>query len=170
MNLIVNKVMQLEIIHISDCYRIIKRLAGASVIKLGLGVTCERYSREIKTRRILILIIRGFGSFFSHGEALSDIVLMRAVKNRRADIPAERSRGVAKVYLEHLTDIHTGRNAQRVKNYIKRGAVRQERHILARENTGNNALVAVTSRHFIADRNLTLLCYIAAHDNINSGA
>ena len=95
---------------------------------------------------------------------------MRTVKNRRADIPAERSRGVTEVYLEYLTDIHTGRNAQRVKNYIKRGAVRQERHILARENTGNNALVAVTSRHFIADRNLTLLCYIAAHDNINSGA
>ena len=42
MDLIVNQVMQLEIVHIANGYRVIKRLAGAPVIKLGLGVCRQR--------------------------------------------------------------------------------------------------------------------------------
>ena len=40
-------------------------------------------------------------------------------------------------------------------------AVRQERHILLRQNAGNDTLVAVTACHLIADRDLTLLRDIA---------
>ena len=59
--------------------------------------------------------------------------------------------------LQHLSDIHTGRHAQRVKHDIKRASVGQERHILNRKHAGNNTLVTVTSGHLIAHRNLTLL-------------
>ncbi len=45
----------------------------------------------------------------------------------------------------------------------------QERHILLREDAGNNALVAVAAGHLIADGNFTLLCDIDADDLIDAG-
>ena len=44
-------------------------------------------------------------------------------------------------------------------------AVRQERHILLRKNTGNDTLVSVTARHLIADGNLALLCDVNADNH-----
>ena len=57
-------------------------------------------------------------------------LLVRAVEDRRCDLPAEGVSGVAKVDLQDLSDVHTGRNAQWVQSNIQRCAVRQERHIL----------------------------------------
>ena len=65
-------------------------------------------------------------------QGLADSGLVRAVEGRRCDLPAERLSGVAKVDFKYLTDVHTGRNAQRIQNDIQRGAVGQVRHILTR--------------------------------------
>ncbi len=59
--------------------------------------------------------------------------------------------------LQHLTDVHTGGNAQGVQHDIQRGAVGQEGHILLRQHAGNDALVAVTAGHLVAELDLTAL-------------
>ena len=58
---------------------------------------------------------------------------------------------------QHLSDVHSGRYAQRIQNDIQRTAVRQERHIFNRKYTGSNTLVTVTTSHFVTNRNLTFL-------------
>ena len=65
--------------------------------------------------------------------------------------------------LQNLSDIHTGRYAQRVQYDIQRTSVRKERHILYRKYTGNDTLVTMTASHLIADGNLSLLCNVDAN-------
>ena len=85
------------------------------------------------------------------------------------DLPAEMLRRIAEVHFEHLTDIHTGGNAQGVEHDIERRAVRKEGHILLRKYSGNNTLVTVAACHLIADGDLTLLGDIAADDLVDAG-
>ena len=85
-------------------------------------------------------------------------------------MPAKLCGGSAEVNLKHLTDVHTGRNAKGVKENIQRSAVRKERHIFLRKNSGNNTLVTVTTRHFITDGKLSLLCDVAANDLVYAGS
>ena len=72
--------------------------------------------------------------------------------------------------LEHLTDVHTGRNAQRVQHDIERRTVGQEGHILLRQDAGDNALVAVTAGHLVARLDLAALRDVNAHDHVHAGA
>ena len=108
MNLVIDKVEKLEVIHDADRYGVIKASARASVGEDGLAVLTQTRLTE------------GF----------TDIGLMCAVKDGGFNLISEMLRGKAEVNLEHLTDIHSGRNAQRIKHYIKRSAVGQEGHIL----------------------------------------
>ena len=59
--------------------------------------------------------------------------------------------------LQYLSDVHTGRYAQRIQYDMYRFAGRQERHVLTCHNTGNDTLVTVTACHLIAFGNLTFL-------------
>ncbi len=93
---------------------------------------------------------------------------MRAVEDRGGHLPAERPCGAAQVDLQHLPDVHTGRNAQRVEHDIQRRAVGQEGHILLRQDAGHDALVAVAAGHLIAHRDLALLGDIAAHHHVDA--
>ena len=111
MNLIVNKVEQLEVIHDADGDGIVKLSAGASVVKHRLTVLSES--------RLL--------------ERFADIFLVRAVKDGGLYLVAQMLRGKAEMHLEHLTDIHSGGNAQGVEHDIERRAVRKEGHILLRK-------------------------------------
>ena len=45
-------------------------------------------------------------------------------------MPAQLFGRHAKMHLQHLPHIHTGRHAQRIKHYLNGSAVRQEGHIL----------------------------------------
>ena len=56
-----------------------------------------------------------------------------------------------------------------VQHDVQRGAVGQVRHILLRQDTGNDTLVAVTACHLIADADLTLLSDVAADDLADTG-
>ena len=85
MDLIVNQVVQLQVIHVPHCDRIVKIFAGTAVLQCNFTILTD----------------------VCHAEALADILLMRAVKNRRHDFPAERPGGHAEMDLEHLADIHT---------------------------------------------------------------
>ena len=73
------------------------------------------------------------------------------------------------MHLKHLTDIHSGRNAQRIKNDIERSSVGKERHILGRKYSRNDTLITVTARHLVADRYLTLLSEINANNLVYTG-
>ena len=78
-------------------------------------------------------------------------MLIRSVEYRRSHVKAERLGRQRKMNLQYLSDIHTGRHAQRVQNDIQRTAVRQIRHILHGKHAGNNTLVSVTASHLVAD-------------------
>ena len=148
MNLIVNKVKQLEVVHDTDRYGVIKLASGASVSKDRLTVL---------TNTELL-------------EHFLDISFVCAVEYGSHNSPAEMLCGKSEVDLKNLTDIHSGRNTQRVKNDIKRSAVLKEGHILLRKNTGNNTLVSVTACHLVADRKLTLLSNVATNYLVYAGA
>src|SRR5664280_912797 len=63
----------------------------------------------------------------------------------------------AEVRLQDLADVHSTRHAQRVENDIDGRAIRQERHVLDRQDLGDDALVAVAAGHLVADADLALL-------------
>ena len=145
-DLIIDEVVELEEVDPADRDVVIEFLTGAAVIELTLAVLTQT----------------------GLDERLADCFLVRAVKDRRSDLPAERLRRIAEVHLEHLTDVHTGRHAQRVEHDVERCAVRQVRHILAREDAGHDTLVAVAACHLVADGDLTLLRDVHAHDLVDT--
>ena len=77
--------------------------------------------------------------------------------------------GVSQMNLENLSDVHTGRNAQGVKAYVKGCTVGQEGHILLRKDSRNNTLVTVTTCHLVTDGDLSLLCDVAADNHVDTG-
>ena len=129
MNFIVNQMVQLQIIHITHRHRAVKRLAGAAVIKDSFRVLTHT----------------------GLGQDCRNIIIIRAVKNRCSHMQTQPFGGHAQVGFQNLADVHTGRYAQRVQHNLHRRAVRQERHILLRQNPGNNTFVTVTTSHFIAN-------------------
>ena len=74
----------------------------------------------------------------------------------RLDLVAERLRRPAEVDLEDLADVHTARHAERVEHDVDRRAVLEVRHVLFGEEPRDDALVAVTAGHLVADRELAL--------------
>ena len=142
MDLIVNKVMELEVIHDTHGYGVIERLAGTAVVKHGLAVDDLqlRFTGFGVGDLAGLLTVNIFtGEYVTphtrHLHAFENVLLVRTVENGGHDLPAELACGNAEVDLKHLTDVHSGRNAQRVKNDIKGSSVGQERHILGREYT-----------------------------------
>ena len=73
-----------------------------------------------------------------------------------ADLQPEAGAGPAEMSLENLADIHTARDAQRIKHDVDLGAVGEERHVLDRHDLRHDALVAVTTGHLVAGLDLAL--------------
>ena len=61
------------------------------------------------------------------------------------------------VGLQHLADVHPARHAERVEHDVDRGAVLEERHVLDRQDLGDDALVAVPAGELVAVLDLALL-------------
>ena len=80
-----------------------------------------------------------------------------AVEDRGGGLQALRVERPAEVGLEDLADVHPARHAERVEDDVDRRAVRQERHVLGRQDLGDDALVAVAAGHLVADADLALL-------------
>ena len=102
-------------------------------------------------------------------EELFDVLLGGAVEYGGGYLPAELLAHQPQVHFEHLTDVHSGRHAEGVENYLQRGAVRKEGHIRLGKHAGDDALVAVAARHLVADLDLALLRDIYAHELVYSG-
>ena len=76
---------------------------------------------------------------------------------------------VAEVGLEHLADVHPARHAERVEDDVDGGAVGEERHVLDREDLGDDALVAVAPGQLVADRDLALLGHVDPDQLVDAG-
>ena len=147
MDLIVNQVMELQIVGIADRDQVIEGLAGTAVIQDGLAV-------------------RALSGLH---QQLLDILLGSAVKHGSGHVPAQRLGGHAQVHLQHLAQVHTGGNAQRVQNNLQGRAIRHKGHILLAQNAAYNALVAVTASHLVAHADLALLSNVDANHFIHAG-
>ena len=92
-----------------------------------------------------------------------DLALVPAGEHRRLGVEAEQPRGPPEVGLENLAHVHAARHAERVEHDVHRTAVRQERHVLFRDDARHDALVAVTAGHLVAHRDLALLGQVHLH-------
>ena len=64
--------------------------------------------------------------------------------------------GKAQMTLQYLTHVHTRRNTQGIEHQINRAAVGKKGHILFGQKPGHHALVAMTSCHFVTNREFPL--------------
>ena len=179
MDLIIDQVMQLEVVHITNGNAVIELLAGTAIVNGGLAITVQLDLGEVDDVALLTHDLGQLGGIcgsiltvpqLTGGvEGIADVVLTRGIEHGGHNLDAACLGSVAQVDFQHLTDVHTGRNAQGVQHDVQRGAVGQVRHILLRQDAGNDTLVAVTACHLIADADLTLLSDIAADDLAHTG-
>lgn len=66
-------------------------------------------------------------------------------------------RNPAQMQFQHLSKVHSRRHTQRVQHDVDRSTIREERHILFRQNAGDNALVAMSAGELVALGDLTML-------------
>ena len=146
MDLVVHQMVQLQVVHIAYGYPVLEGLAGAAVVKHRLAVPV-------------------LACLYQHGLY---VLLGSAIEYGGSDVPAKGLGGHAQMQLKHLTYIHSGRNAQRVQDYLQGSAVGQERHVLLAHDARDDALVAVAARHLIAYGYLALLRYVYANQLVYS--
>src|ERR1700738_3354972 len=94
----------------------------------------------------------------------ADLALVRALEYRSLRVEAEQSRRPPEVGLENLSDVHSAWNAERVEYDVDGTAIGEERHVLLGNDAGNDTLVAVASRHLVADRDFALLGHVNLHE------
>jgi len=69
---------------------------------------------------------------------------------------AQRLRGPPEVRFQNLADVHTGWHAQRIQHDLDGRPVGEIRHVLLRQDAGDDTLVPVPASHLIAHRKLAL--------------
>ena len=70
---------------------------------------------------------------------------------------AEVAAGEAEIRLEKLPEVHARRHAERVEDDVHRPSVGKERHVAARKDARNDALVSVAAGHLVADGKVLLV-------------
>ena len=173
--------------HVSDRNRRIEILACPAVPQPHLTVTGDLHALphlavlsvigEILHdlfRNIIFMLLLEFFPFqidiiVGKFEGICNVIFLRTVKHRRRHVKAQRPGSQGQMDFQHLSDIHTGRHAQRIQHDIQRTAVRQIRHILHRQHAGNHTLVTVTAGHLISYGNLSLLCNVYTYRLIDAG-
>ena len=179
MDLIIDQVMQLEVVHITDGNAVVELLAGTAVINGGLAVAVQLDLGEVDDVALLAHDLGQLGGIsrsvltmphLAGGvKGVTDVVLTGRVEHGGHDLDAAGLGCIAQVDFQHLTDVHTGRHAQGVQHDVQRGAVGQVGHVLLRQDAGNDTLVAVTACHLIANADLALLGDVAAHHLAHAG-
>src|SRR5277367_4878872 len=85
------------------------------------------------------------------------------------DLLAQLFRSPAEMRFENLSDVHTGRNAERVQHDFYRRAIRHVRHIFLGNDARDDALVTVASGHLVAHGKLALHGDVALHQLDHAG-
>ena len=111
MDLIINEVVELEVVHIAHSYAVIELFTCTSVIKSKFTILCEfqsigidNFIHSLELEHIVLMLL---GMVVCHFEAFTDIVLVSAVEYRSHDVPAESLTSHTEVYFKNLSDIHT---------------------------------------------------------------
>ena len=144
-DLVVDQVRQLQHVDVADGDPLLEGLAAETVVEGRLAAGGQP--------RLV--------------EPLLDLGLARAVEDRRGEVPRLRLRSElpavahlvgrpSQVGLEDLPHVHARRHPERVEHDLHRRPVGQARHVLFRQDAGDDALVAVATRHLVADRELAL--------------
>ena len=151
MDLIIYQVMQLQVVHESDRGSAVKRKTGTSIAELNLTIGRDRNTLPLLTvievcTEVLIdlriqLILMKFRELLPalvcvivrKDQGLGDIILVCAIEDRGRNIDTQNLRSEGKMQLEHLSDVHSGRYAERVQYDIERTTVRKVRQILYRK-------------------------------------
>ena len=164
-NLVVDQVVQLQDVHVShgDGHRV--GLTGATIeqarftggVHETLAITGHQgvieQTRDFFFAGAIEYRCRDLGAghrFLGHtGEALGPGRVTRNFPSLLGS-PSE-------VNLQHLTEVHTSGNTQRVQNDVDRGSILQERHVLDGQNLGDNTLVSVATSELVTLGDLALL-------------
>src|SRR5271166_3392662 len=177
-DLVVHQVEQLEDVDVANGDRVLERLAGAAV---------EQDCLAAGTDQLVAVPVRQRGA-----EQAGDLLLVRAVEDRRGDVGA-RLAGVGadgpqpvlpllvlaldlpaglryppEVGLEDLADVHSAGDAERVEHDVDRSPVGEERHVLDRQDLGDDTLVTVAARQLVAVGDLPLLGDVDAHQLVDT--
>jgi hypothetical protein len=155
-DLVLHQVVELEHVDVADGDVPVERLAGAAVAELDLAVLGQR----------LLLAVDHVAGLAELGP---DLLLGRPVEDRGRGHLALGVESPAEVRLEDLADVHPARHAERVEDDVDGRPVRQERHVLGRQDLGDDALVAVAAGHLVADRDLALLGHRDPDQAIDAG-
>src|SRR5690606_10745085 len=89
--------------------------------------------------------------------------------DRVGDLPP-RLGDPAQVGLQDLADVHAAGDTERVQDDVDRSAVRQEWHVLDRQDLGDDALVAVTPGELVTGADLALLRHVHADELVDARA
>src|SRR6266566_1821074 len=143
-DLVLDEVVELEHIDIADGDRAVEELARPAVAEVDLAVLGEGFLDAVDH-------VPGFSQLGL------DLVLGRPVEDGGGGLLALFVERPAKVRFEDLADVHPARHAERVEDDVDGRPVRQERHVLGRQDLGDDALVAVAAGHLVADADLALL-------------
>jgi len=168
-DLVVDQVGELQDVHVADRDRVVVLLTGAAVeqrdlaVRADLDVTVGRVRVEgledlldgRVTTGVFLLVPVGTVEDRGGNHAAGTVrgrVLRSAPSPRplvptpsSTSIPSSRGGRVAEMALEDLAHVHARGHAEGVQDDVDGRPVRQERHVLDRENLGDDALVAVTA-------------------------
>src|SRR5450759_2269395 len=177
--LVVQQVVQLQAVHVADGDRLRERLTGATVEELSLAVTIDhplavavrQGSREKAGQGLLLDTVEDRGRH--QAAALTRLQvpgqLLRPLGRSLHEgcVPA-LVRDPPEVHLEHLADVHPTGHTERVEDDVDRRPVGQERHVLDRENLGDDALVAVPTGELVAVGDLAALGDVDANQLVHA--
>jgi hypothetical protein len=140
-NLICDQVAELQHIDIANHDRLLESITSAAVEYLSLAVLVDPGEAV------------HFPGLVEIGE---DRLFIDTVEDWSCDLDAQRFRRDAKVRFQNLADVHTTRHAERVEADLHGRSVREIWHVFLGNDPGNNALVSVTTGHFVTDAQLAL--------------
>ena len=156
MDLVVHQVEQLQ--DVRDPHRdgLLVRLAVATVVQHRFADVVDK----------LDPVLVGMGA----ADRLEDLVLAGTVEHRGRDVHGPlvldpvlaepHQAGPAQVRLEHLPEVHPGRDAERVQDDVDGAPVGEERHVLLRQDRRDHALVPVAAGELVAVGDLALLRHV----------
>src|SRR5262249_25733894 len=184
-DLVVDEVVQLHHVDVTDRHLAIERLAGAPVVKRHLARVIEPGEIEhlldvgllgaVEDRRCNRHAVTQVGSELDQlllaqrldGLGLAIDLLERILEragiafavistDRLPDPRSESGASPAEMGLQDLSHVHSAGNAQRIEHDVDRRAVFEERHVLGGHDLRHDTLIAMTAGHLVARLDLSL--------------
>src|SRR5208283_4377656 len=190
MDLVINKMRELEHVNVAHGYRLLELLARHAVIEVGLtrlgqAALCQQrldlqLLGAVEHRRAEVhCILHAVGHalqgviveagklvhkrrVLEHGlKFAAQMFSLRVFLQQLANLLPQCEAGPAEVGLEDLAHVHAAWHAQGIQDDLDWPAVFEVRHVLFRQNARDDAFVAVAPGHLVAHAQLAL------HGDIN---